>query len=69
MPWRHMEGAEAELHSFFTLECKKVVNTPAALPLVPIEWGWMGPGAGLDVLKKSKISFLYRVSNPGPSSP
>ena len=40
--------------------------TPAALTLVLVEWGWKGTGAGLHVLKKSKISFPYRESNPRP---
>jgi len=43
--------------------------TPAALPLVPIKWGWMGLGAGLDVLKKIKISFPIPGIEPRTSGP
>ena len=33
-----------------------------------IHWirGWVGSGAGLDVLEKGDTSCLYRNSNPGP---
>jgi hypothetical protein len=31
-------------------------------------WGWLGPRAGLDVLEKTKTSFLCRVSNTGLST-
>jgi len=32
-------------------------------------WGWVGPRAGLDVVEKRKVPFLYRDSKTGPCSP
>lgn len=37
-------------------------------PAAPTEYGWVGPGVGLDVLQKRKISWPYQDSNPRLSS-
>jgi len=38
-------------------------------PDTPWIWGSLGSRAGLDVPENRKISWPYRVSNSGPSSP
>ena len=56
------------------MEVKGQLHAPASLipgkyPSTHLVGGWMGPIAGLDFLEKRKITFSYRKSNPGSSSP
>jgi hypothetical protein len=54
------------------MEVSAQLHAPAALhprkqPPVPTVGGWVGPRAGLDVMKKRIFSCPYRESNPDSS--
>jgi hypothetical protein len=59
--WIFVEGAGGG-----TASCPHCC-TPPATPWM--WWGWMGPRASLDILKKRKISCPCQESNLRPSSP
>jgi hypothetical protein len=70
-------GVEVQLHSFFTsalyggewLNSRPGRFNPGKEPRYPLNRRTGGPKSGSGRFQKKKISYAYRDSDPGPSSP